>query len=124
MRRIMSKEDFLAILARQQQSGLSIKDFCENEAYPASCFYYWKTKYGLRGAHDSASHPSPSGFAPVSLRSSSSSLSTNLPGDGSHDGAITIEFPNGVKIHFRGTSESGTALQVITQLCHSHVLPE
>lgn len=28
----MSKDDFLAILARQQQSGLSIKDFCENEA--------------------------------------------------------------------------------------------
>lgn len=36
MRRIMSKEDFLAILARQQQSGLTIKDFCENEA---SCLF-------------------------------------------------------------------------------------
>lgn len=124
MRRIMSKEDFLAILSRQQQSGLSIKDFCENEAYPASCFHYWKSKYGLNRPHGSGSHPSPTEFAPVSFRSASSALSKGLPGEGCNDGAITIEFPNGMKIHFRGTSESGTALQVITQLCHHHVLPE
>ena len=29
----MSKEEFLEILSRQQQSGLTIKDFCVNEAY-------------------------------------------------------------------------------------------
>ncbi|WP_163176606.1 transposase family protein [Bacteroides sp. 51] len=46
MRHIMSKEDFLSILDRQQQSGLTIKDFCENEAYSVSCFHYWKSKYG------------------------------------------------------------------------------
>lgn len=28
----MSKEEFLEILSRQQQSGLTIKDFCVNEA--------------------------------------------------------------------------------------------
>lgn len=124
MKRIMSKDDFLTILARQQASGLSIKDFCENEAYPASCFYYWKSKYGLTRPCSPGSHPSHAEFAPVSFPCPSSSLSKGLPGEGSSDGAITIEFPNGVKIHFRDTSESGTALQVITQLSHHYVLPE
>ena len=43
----MSKEEFLEILSRQQQSGLTIKDFCVNEAYTESSFYYWKSKFGL-----------------------------------------------------------------------------
>ncbi|MDD3915013.1 MAG: IS66 family insertion sequence element accessory protein TnpB, partial [Bacteroidales bacterium] len=29
----VSKEEFMAILERQQKSGLSIKDFCANESY-------------------------------------------------------------------------------------------
>jgi putative transposase len=117
----MSKEDFLAILARQQQSGLSIKDFCENESYSVSCFHYWKSKYGLNRPYGSGSPSSSTEFAPVSFRAASS---PSLPEVGSSGEAITIEFPGGVKIHFRGTSESGTALQVITHLCHRHVLPE
>ena len=32
--RKMSKEEFLDILSRQQRSGLTIKDFCVNEAKP------------------------------------------------------------------------------------------
>lgn len=32
----MSKEEFLEILSRQQLSGLTIKDFCVNEAYTPS----------------------------------------------------------------------------------------
>ena len=47
MKRSMSKEEFLALYQRQQSSGLTIKDFCDNESYPASCFHYWKKKYGL-----------------------------------------------------------------------------
>ena len=45
--RKMSKEEFLEILSRQQRSGLTIKDFCVNEAYTESSFYYWKGKFGL-----------------------------------------------------------------------------
>lgn len=121
---MMSKDDFLAILDRQQRSGLSIKDFCANEAYPASCFHYWKSKYGLTRPYGSGSHSSATEFAPVSFCSTSSALPKGLVGECSCDTAITIEFPTGVKIHFRSTCESGTALQVITHLCHHHVLPE
>ena len=37
----------MVILKRQQESGLSVKDFCENQSYTASSFYYWKSKFGL-----------------------------------------------------------------------------
>ena len=40
MKRTMSKEEFLALYKRQQSSGLTIKDFCDNESYPVSCFHY------------------------------------------------------------------------------------
>jgi putative transposase len=120
----MSKEEFLAILDRQQQSGLSIKDFCSNEVYSVSCFHYWKSKYNLNRSSGSVSSPSFTEFVPVSLRPASGSSSKELSGNGNREGAITIEIPNGVKIHFHGNSGSGTALQVITQLCQHHVLPE
>lgn len=47
MKRIMGKEEFLSVYERQQASGLTIKDFCESEAYSSSCFHYWKKKFGL-----------------------------------------------------------------------------
>ena len=119
----MSKEEFVSILDRQQQSGLSIKDFCSNEVYSVSCFHYWKSKY--IGSRSSGSiSPSSTGFVPVSLRPASGSSPKALSGESSGEGTITIDFPNGVKIHFRGNPVSGAALQVITQLCQNHVLPE
>ncbi|WP_416349511.1 IS66 family insertion sequence element accessory protein TnpA [Proteiniphilum sp.] len=45
--REISKEEFIMILERQQQSRLSIKDFCENESYIRLSFYYWKSKLGI-----------------------------------------------------------------------------
>lgn len=41
---MMSREKFISVLFRQQQSGLSIADFCENEGYSRSRFYLWKQK--------------------------------------------------------------------------------
>jgi putative transposase len=49
----VSKEEFKAILDRQQQSGLSIRDFCSNEAYTVSSFHYWKSKFGFARAYRS-----------------------------------------------------------------------
>ena len=54
-RQIMSKEEFLSVYERQQASGLTIKDFCENETYSSSCFHYWKKKFGLSRSY--TSHP-------------------------------------------------------------------
>ena len=44
---MMSREKFISVLFRQQQSGLSIADFCENEGYSRSRFYKKKKKRSL-----------------------------------------------------------------------------
>ena len=56
MKRIMSKEEFLSVYERQQASGLTIKDFCENETYSSSCFHYWKKKFGLSRTYTGFRH--------------------------------------------------------------------
>lgn len=44
---MMSREKFIFVLFCQQQSGLSISDFCANEGYSRSRFYLWKQTYGI-----------------------------------------------------------------------------
>ena len=39
-------------------------------------------------------------------------------------GEIRIEFPGGIIAHFSGMAESQAAMQLLTQLCNRHVLPE
>ena len=70
MKRIMSKEEFLSVYERQQASGLTIKDFCENEAYSSSCFHYWKKKFGLMHipADTRSAFPVISVQSPVSIQ--------------------------------------------------------
>ena len=98
--RKMSKEEFLEILSRQQRSGLTIKDFCVNEAYTESSFYYWKGKFGLsRPYHGERS--SSGEFAPINLTSpSTSNPSYDRVAMGS--GEIQIEFPGGIIARFSG----------------------
>ena len=104
----MSKEEFIEILSRQQRSGLTIKDFCINEAYTESSFYYWKGKFGLSRRYHMDRHSSSlEEFAPVSLTSSPASHSAG-----------------GIIAHFSGMAESQAAMQLLTQLCNRHVLPE
>ena len=90
----MSKEEFLEILSRQQRSGLSIKDFCINEAYTESSFYYWKGKFGLSRAYHTGRSSSEE-FAPVNL---TSPLRSNPTYDRTvmESGEIRIEFPGGI----------------------------
>jgi hypothetical protein len=64
----VSKEEFLAILERQQKSGLSIKDFCANESYTVSSFHYWKTKFGLTRPYNNHAPDAPTDMlAPINL---------------------------------------------------------
>ena len=102
----MSKEEFIEILSRQQRSGLTIKDFCINEAY-----------------HMDRHSSSLEEFAPVSLTSSPASHSACDSG-AIQTGEIRIEFPGGIIAHFSGMAESQAAMQLLTQLCNRHVLPE
>lgn len=92
MKRIMSKEEFQAVYERQQASGLTIRDFYENEAYSSSCFHYWKKKFGLSHAYTSHLDKIPDDtFIPLNLRHNS-----HLPSATSGD--VTIELPFGIRI--------------------------
>lgn len=98
----MSKEKFMEILSRQQRSGLTIKDFCLNEAYTESSFYYWKGKYELsRPYHVNRHSSSLDEFALVSLTSSSvSHPACDKAAMGS--GEIWIKFHGEIIAHFSG----------------------
>ena len=120
----ISKEEFKAILDRQQQSGLSIRDFCSNEAYTVSSFHYWKSKFGFARSYRSQSREdvvSPA-IAPVSLKSAlPGSVCSSQPHDVT-PGEITIKFPGGVEVSFSGQRQTEIALQVLNQLYSAYVL--
>lgn len=122
--RKMIKEEFLKILSRQERSGLTIKDFCTNEAYTESSFYYWKGKFGLSRPYRSRGELfSGEAFAPVNFtRPASPHLGCD--GQAVNAGEIRIEFPGGIVANFSGIAESHAAMQLLTQICSRHVLPE
>ena len=94
MKRTMSKEEFLALYKRQQSSGLTIKDFCDNESYPASCFHYWKKKYGLSHPYTKHTEPTGDSFIPLNINHTPA-----IPTSSCGDRRVTIELPSGIKIH-------------------------
>jgi putative transposase len=125
----MSKEEFVVLLERQRSSGLSIKDFCANEAYTESSFYYWKSKFGYsRSYRTQHSEFHTEKFAPVSLKHSADAAvcSPHPTNNSSEEGQeeICIDFPSGVSVRFKGEICSGAALSLLTQICSSYVLPK
>lgn len=41
---MLNESKFMELYKRQRESGLTIKDFCSNEAVTESTFYYWRKK--------------------------------------------------------------------------------
>jgi transposase-like protein len=78
---MLSESKFLKLYQRQQESGLTVKDFCSNEGIAHSTFYYWRKKFrNSRGAnnfiplvvkpsqtisHSNATHSLSEGSVPV-----------------------------------------------------------
>lgn len=111
MKRIMSKEEFPSVYERQQTNGLSIKDFCENEAYSSFCFHYWKKKFGLSRTY--TSHPDnlpDNTFIPLDL-----CRRGNLPSNAGGD--VTIELPSGIRIHLDSHGNPELTFGLIHKLC-------
>ena len=121
----VSKEEFSVILERQQESGLSIKDFCSNESYTVSSFHYWKSKFGFTRTIDTQHRQSlPDKLAPVNIN-----LPVKNPGRSSvlqdgNKGEIRIKFPGGIQVSFTGSAQGEIALHIHNQICSVHVLPE
>ena len=122
----VSKEEFLAILERQQKSGLSIKDFCANESYTVSSFHYWKSKFGLSRSYNNNTSEAPtSTLAPISINlpvKSPATVSGTSPR--SSQGEIRIKLPGGIQVSFIGSAQAEIAINLLNQICSRHVLPE
>lgn len=120
----MSKEKFQSVMEYQLLSGLSVSDFCHNENYPVSTFYYWRRKFGFSASRiQSTITDSGLSFAPVRIEKQEVS-STPFQERDSERGEILVELPTGIKIYFRGQKESHSGLEFITQIVSRHVLPE
>jgi putative transposase len=120
----ISKEEFIMILERQQESGLNIKDFCENESYTRSSFYYWKSKYGLtRPYNNHVRDTSPGKLAPININLPVKKPVPSPPAGRDGRGEIIIKLPSGVQISFKGSAQSGIAMSLLDQILSCHVLP-
>lgn len=112
----MTKEEFRHILERQQQSGLSIKDFCENETYPQSSFHYWKSKYGFVHHAEKPANTSIS-LSPIRITPGSIPLlsATNQ---------IEVELPCGIKVRLNNITDLNFINTFLSQTLDRYVLPE
>ena len=105
----MTKEDFLQLEAAISCSGKTIKAYCQEQSIPYSTYNYWRKKY--------LSPASAGPLAPVSFaHQSGSSTAVNTSG-------VVIQLPTGVQIEF-AQSNDAVALQVLTGMCSSYVLPK
>lgn len=124
----MSKEEFVVLLERWRSSGLSIKDFCANEAYRVSSFYYWKSKFGFSRSYRSVDKVIPAEkFAPVSFKSPTVSAAFSEPATRTSQSSpeeICIDLPTGVSVCFKGELHSEIALSLLSQICSNYVLPK
>lgn len=121
----ISKEEFSVILEQQQESGLSIKDFCSNESYPVSSFNYWKSKFGFTRTIDTPHRQSlPDKLAPVNINLPVKNPVTSSALQDGNKGEIKIKFPGGVQVSFTGSAQGEIAFHILHQICSAHVLSE
>lgn len=137
---MMTREKFLSLLLRQQQSGLSVIDFCENEGYSRTRFYFWKQQYNITEqelSDEAARMGVPDGLAPIQLNAGSpqSYFSEYAPQGPSvfpqplsfkrkDDSEIFLELPNGLKLNFKGQAGCRAALNLILKIYNANVLPQ
>lgn len=111
----MNENKFLALYQRQQESGLTIIEFCANEGLAPATFHYWKKKL--------ASQNRLPGFIPVVINTPSEEYQKgvqqigSLPATSSHPqegAAVEVEFPNKTIVRIK----SGLDLNLLKALIH------
>jgi hypothetical protein len=99
---MLSETKFQEIYLRQQDSGLSVKEFCSNEGIAYSTFYYWykKTKH-KRGNQDFI----PLVVKPSQPATAQSYINTPPPDQGPVDAGegllLEVEYRNGTRLRIK-----------------------
>jgi transposase len=94
----MQKESrFYELIRLQQDSGLTVREFCSNEGIASATYYYWRKKLYRKGKKD---------FIPLIVKSSESSLTQAYNRNSKHcdyqpgknaenDVLLELVYPNG-----------------------------
>jgi SOS-response transcriptional repressor LexA len=99
---MLDESKFNTLMNRQQESGLSIKEFCSNEGIAPSSFYYWKKK--LR------KNPPLNGFIPLVVKSSRPATQRYIKNQQtalssqeqtSDDTLLEVVYPNGAFVRIK-----------------------
>ncbi len=97
---MLSETKFQSLYQRQQESGLSVREFCANEGMAYSTFYYWYKKTKHKRGNQS--------FIPLVVKpnqpSSSQSFVTTPPEESRNTGdglLVEVEYRNGTKLRIQ-----------------------
>ncbi len=92
---------FSELIRQQQESGLSVKDFCYNQDIAQSTFHYWRKK--LRRSKEE--------FIPLIVKSPATALpgkpgtgsrqSGNYPATGEDQALLELVYPNGTHLRIK-----------------------
>lgn len=100
-----------SLVAKLYSEDISKKDFCEREAINYHTFLYWIRRYRsfdglLKNEMTSKEDASPNKFIPIEIGTSIDSV----------DSAITIAYPNGVRLHLDAFSLTKQTIVCLQQL--------
>ena len=74
----LTLDEMRPIIEKWEDSGLTKKEFCEQQGIAPSVFYYWYKKYKTQD--------NPAGFVPIKIKNNTKA------------GQLEIHYPNGVKL--------------------------
>jgi hypothetical protein len=102
----MTISTFEKLFQEYQESGLNVKEFCSNQGFAPSTFYYWKKQLGKAPQHQ------PGSFVPLVFDSnlpvaSRRTIQTpvNTSGIPGNHAPIEFVFPNGIKMIIRDKAD-------------------
>jgi len=91
----------IAFIKKYLASGLTQKEFCQQEKLAYPTFLAWLRKYRTALGQALNSNPTASGFVPLQLEPSTC-LHRSRGRQARRAASCTLEFPNGVLVHFSG----------------------
>ena len=115
---MLNESVFLKLLGRQQESGLTVKEFCTNEGIAPSSFYYWKKK--LKTNYTGRADFIPLVINPAQRYSGKGHLpvqeTRGLPAhreEGEDHVLLELVYPNGTKLRIKKDMDLGRLRELI-----------